>query len=136
MKKILTLTMGLIISLFASENFEDKHLKCTLIKKDGNPISLREAEGWYEFKNDVLVTSTTIKINSITYYYDKDEYYLDKAGIFRAHVNYDGKGLEIKMYGVKYSYTLEKSVPYFEEYKEYECTEATLLEKIKYKFSK
>lgn len=161
MKKIiLFLTIGLTISLFASENFEDKHLKCTLVKKDGEIISERQAESLDEFKKDVLVSKINLEIASGHFRRDTFKYsdtdkdgndiytYLDKkVSITPSNQLYI---IEIKenlsfMEYPPYVNSTEKMIidkmnegrqQFYTESKNYSCNEVTLDKKSKSKISK
>ena len=173
MKKVfLSLTVGLSLSLYSSENFEDKHLKCTLIEKNGETISERQAESLNKFKIDVLITKTILKTNEKTFNFEKidngediyskllygDIYYKATFNKFSKILSikkvvttiydetYDSSDIDIYLPGGKEYYYKSKRTE-IEELKkadrakendqsEYSCTEATLLEKIKYKLSK
>lgn len=172
MKKIILLLIGLSISSLAYGDFEDKHLKCTLVEKNGEVISERQAEGLNEYKINVLVTKTTLETNKRTFKFEKiengrdiysykiygDIYYKANFGEYSNSLeikkvvttvydeNYDSSDVDIYFPdGKEYAYKSKKTR--INELKEinrkmendnntYACTEATLLEKIKYKFSK
>lgn len=161
-KIVLSLTIGLVVSLFASEEFENKHLKCTLTEKDGETISERQAESLNEFKVDVLVSKTDLKMGYKTFKYKNTEsgndIYTDKENEYKVYIDYS-KNLHIiyshrnPLY-LKYeeqeeinkfdNYYRKKAIDeinigkkeYYNEQSEYSCTEATLMEKAKYKYDK
>lgn len=160
---ILSLTMGLLVSLLASENFENKHLKCTLTEKNGEQISERQAESLNEFKVDVLLSKTDLEVGYKTFKYKNTEsgndIYTDKENDYRVYIDYS-KSLhiiyshrnprylsysnveEIKGVNDFANYYDRKAVDelnngiqeYFKEQSEYSCTEATFIEKAKYKY--
>lgn len=169
MKKIiLILTTGLTISLFASEDFKDKHFKCTLIEKNGEYISERQAESLNEFKIDTLMKKTNLRTHKEFFNFEKidrgdeiysyhlygDVYYkatlkFDELNIKKVITtvydeNYDPSDRDIYFPdGKEYAHKSEKTR--IQELKEkdrknendqrkYSCTEATFIEKIKYKY--
>ena len=84
MKKVfLSLTVGLSLSLYSSENFEDKHFKCTLESKGYENITERQAESLNEFNIDVLITKTDLKIGRKTFKFEKVE---DGKDIYSYHI--------------------------------------------------
>lgn len=123
-KMVLSLTIGLVVSLFASEEFENKHLKCTLTEKEGETISERQAESLNEFKVDVLISKTDLKIGYKTFKYKNTDSTGDDIYSYR----------DDNAYYIDYSNTLhiKKTITY----DEYKCTEATFMEKAKYKYDK
>ncbi len=145
MKKIVLLLIGLSICLFAYKDFEDKHLKCTLVKENTNNISQREAEGLNEYKIDVLVTKTTLEMNrktsagpdKITFEFEK----IDNGKDIYTKTNTDNYISKLVAYIVP-SYLNDYNLEVYDMLDKdkrrfiYECNEATLLEKTKYKFSK
>lgn len=128
MKKIIsTLTIGLTISLFAGD-FKDEHLKITLTSKDSGSVSKREAEGLNEYEMDVLVTPTTLEANGEIFKYKmpKDTYDL--------YTN--GKGDYFRVFIYDDMCFVYKQLIRENGERMYDCKKATLLEKLKYKFSK
>lgn len=157
------LTMGLSVYLFASEEFQNKHLKCTLIEKNGETISERQAESLNKFKIDILITKTILETNEKRFNFEKvdngeDIYSKHLYGdtYFKATFNKFSNILSIKKVvttvytdiyisdGKEYSYKSKteikelKKADRAEENDEtkYSCTEATFAEKIKYKYNK
>lgn len=148
MKKIVLILIGLSISSFAYGDFEDKHLKCTLVERGGEKISEREAEGLNEYKLDVLVTKTTLELrrkapagsDKMTFEFEK----IDNGKDIYTKTSTDSYIPKFDAYIVS-SYHLDNTYSYelniYNTNSKYtgsilECKKATLLEKIKYKFSK
>ena len=176
MKKVfLSLTVGLSLSLYSSENFEDKHLKCTLIEKNGEIITERQAETLNMSKIDVLVTKTILKVNEKIFNFEKvdnendiysrlfygDIYYkanfnkfADRSNMLSIkkvvttiydenydpsdmdYMDYDGKTYLYKSKRTRIEELKEKDRKAENDQSKYSCIQATLLEKLKYKFSK
>ncbi|MDN5089853.1 hypothetical protein [Aliarcobacter butzleri] len=162
MKKIiLYLAMGLYLS--ASEDFENKHLKCTLTYKDGETISERQAESLNKFKLDVLISKTDLIIGYKIYKYKSTDggndiysdnydnaYYIDYSKtihikriinpIKEEKYKYDFSENHYynELMELKHKKNIEKqreiNVQEYNKQSEYICTEATLIEKIKYKY--
>ncbi len=166
-KSILTLTMIMTISLFA-EDFKDKHFKCTLIEKNGEYISERQAESLNKFKKDVFVSKTKLKLGYETFEYkDTDNYDIYSQHLFSDDYNYAyidyGNFLHIKRvvttiyeevenasgasaYENEVNESSNKLIEKLntkakerdkereKEQSTYSCTEATFIEKIKYKY--
>ena len=166
-KSILTLTMIMTISLFA-EDFKDKHFKCTLIEKNGEYISERQAESLNKFKKDVFVSKTKLELGYETFEYkDTDNYDIYSQHKFNddydyAYIDYsntlyikrvvttiyeellDVTGVSAYENAVNESYNnivekqnikaKERAKEREKEQSKYSCTEATLIEKIKYKY--
>lgn len=127
MKKIiLTLIIGLTISLFAGD-FKDEHLKITLTYKDSLSVSKREAEGLNEYEVDVLVTPSILKVNHEIFKYNKPENAYD--------IYTNGKGDYFKISIFDDSCFVYKQLIREDRERMYDCKKATLLEKIKYKLS-
>ncbi len=159
---ILSLTMGLLVSLLASENFENKHLKCTLTEKNGEQISERQAESLNEFKVDVLLSKTDLKVGYKTFKYKNTEsgndiysYHIYGDDYYNSYIDYNNtfyiKRIVTTIYKEKkYQSAYENLVNKYEnddiervkeqdkerekEQSEYSCTEATFIEKAKYKY--
>lgn len=124
---ILILTIGLSISLFGGD-FKDEHLKITLTSKDTGIVSQREAEGLNEYEMIIFVTKTTLEANGEIFKYKmpKDTYDL--------YTNSKGEYFKIAIFNDNcYVY---KQVVREDGERMYDCKKATLLEKLKYKFSK
>ena len=74
MKKIVCILGGVsIIFLNASGDFKDKHLKCTLVEKESEIISERQAESLEEFKVDIFLSKLKIEKDLKTFKFEKIE---------------------------------------------------------------
>lgn len=145
MKKVfLSLTVGLLLSLYSSENFEDKHFKCTLGSKGYEDITERQAESLNEFNIDVLITKTDLKIGYKTFKFEKVEDGIDiySGGVYqKAYILYQTLYIDTVSDTVYDTSRKEEQIRKSnDEYRNrekrlrYDCTEATFIQKAKYKY--